>query len=72
VNSFECWYLNPFIGLKPYNNYSPPAKESLHNSETIKIIIQVREIDRETREANNITDDVLYQNRSPQAGKREN
>jgi hypothetical protein len=53
------FHLNPFIGLKPYNNYSPPAKESLHNSETIKIIIQVREIDRETREANNITDETM-------------
>jgi hypothetical protein len=32
--------------------------ESLHNSETIKMIIQVREIDREIREANNITDET--------------
>lgn len=53
------FHLNPFIGLKPYNNYSPPANRKLHNSETIKMIIQVREIDREIREANNITDETM-------------
>ena len=53
------FHLNSFIGLKPYNNYSPPANRKLHNSETIKMIIQVREIDREIREANNITDETM-------------